>query len=371
MSRSKHEIQNILDLAGIEINGPNPWDIQIHNERFYQRFISKGTLGLGESYMDGWWDVDQLDQFFFKVLSTKLEKSIKMNFDRVITYLHATLLNMQTRERSKKVAREHYDLDNNLYMSFLDPYNQYTCGYFQGTDSLNEAQEKKLDLICRKLGITSDDKVLDIGCGWGGFAKFAAERYGCSVTGITISDQQLEYAQEYCKGLPVEIVKMDYRDLNQTFDKVLICGMIEHVGVKNYKTIMRIVQKCLHKNGLLLLHTIGRNTSSHYADPWITKYIFPNSMLPSIKQISKAAEDFFIIEDFHNFGIYYVKTLKEWMQNFDDNWDQLKSKYNDRFYRMWKYYLLSCAGAFEARSIQLWQFVLSTSGVPGGYTSIR
>lgn len=371
MKKAKDEIQRLLALAGIQINGPNPWDIQIHNNKFYQRFMSKGSLGLGESYMDGWWDVDQLDQFFYRILNKNLDNKIKITFDRVLMYSRSMIFNMQSRNRSKKVIREHYDLDNDLYMSFLDPYNQYTCGYFKDTESLNEAQEKKLDLICKKLQITSEDRVLDIGCGWGGFAKFAAERYGCHVTGITISDRQLEYAKEYCKGLPIQIVKKDYRDLSETFNKILICGMIEHVGYKNYKTIMKVVDKCLDQSGLFLLHTIGRNTSSKSSDPWISRYIFPNSMLPSTKQISKAAEGHFIIEDLHNFGIYYVKTLQAWMENFDRNWDKIKSRYDERFYRMWKYYFLSCAGAFEARSIQLWQFVLSTSGVKGGYHSVR
>jgi len=368
---AKDEIQGLLLQAGIKINGPDPWDIQVHNTNFYQRFISKGSLGLGESYMDGWWDAEQLDQFFYRILKKNLDNQIKITFDRILMYSRSMIFNMQSRNRSKKVIREHYDLDNDLYMSFLDPYNQYTCGYFKDTESLNEAQENKLDLICKKLHIKPDDKVLDIGCGWGGFAKFAAERYGCQVTGITISNRQLEYAEEYCKGLPVQIVKKDYRDLNQTFDKILICGMIEHVGYKNYKTIIKVVHKCLSRSGLFLLHTIGRNTSTKSSDPWISKYIFPNSMLPSIKQISKAAEGHFMIEDLHNFGIYYVQTLQAWMENFDRNWDKIKSRYDERFYRMWKYYLLSCAGAFEARSIQLWQFVLSVSGVEGGYQSVR
>jgi cyclopropane-fatty-acyl-phospholipid synthase len=371
VKRVKDEIQGLLAQAGIKINGPDPWDVQIHNTNFYQRFISKGSLGLGESYMDGWWDAEQLDQFFCRILNKNLDNQIKITFDRILMYSRSMIFNMQSRNRSKKVIREHYDLDNDLYMSFLDPYNQYTCGYFKDTESLNEAQENKLNLICKKLQIKPDDKVLDIGCGWGGFAKFAAERYGCQVTGITISDRQLEYAEEYCKGLPVQIVKKDYRDLNQAFDKILICGMIEHVGYKNYKAIMKVVQKCLSRSGLFLLHTIGRNTSTKSSDPWISKYIFPNSMLPSIKQISKAAEGHFMIEDLHNFGIYYVQTLQAWMENFDRNWDKIKSRYDERFYRMWKYYLLSCAGAFEARSIQLWQFVLSASGVEGGYQSVR
>ena len=278
---------------------------------------------------------------------------------------------MQSKSRSKEVAEKHYNLSSDLYMSFLDPYNQYTCGYFKDTDDLNKAQEQKLDLICKKLRLSSKDRVLDIGCGWGGFAKFAAERYGCHVTGITISDEQIKYTEKFCKGLPVTIVKSDYRDFKGKFDKVLVCGMIEHVGYKNYGTIMKMVHRCLKDDGLFLLHTVGSNTSVRFIDPWMAKYIFPNSMLPSIRQIAGAIEGLFIVEDLHNFGAYYYKTLMGWFKNFNKNWDKIKAKYDERFYRMWTYYLLCCAGTFRSRKNQLWQIVFSKNGIKNGYKSIR
>jgi cyclopropane-fatty-acyl-phospholipid synthase len=270
-----------------------------------------------------------------------------------------------------RVAHEHYDLSPELYMSFLDPYNQYTCGYFKNTDDLNVAQEQKLDLMCKKLQLTKGDRVLDIGCGWGGFAKYAAEHYGAKVTGITLSKEQLEYAKGLTKGLDVELRLQDYRDLNGTFDKILICGMIEHVGYKNYREIMEVVERNLADDGLFLLHTIGYSRSVHATDPWIDKYIFPGGMPPSITQIGKSIERLFLVEDVHNFGAYYDKTLMAWFRNFDAAWPKFRAQYGERFYRMWKYYLLSCAGAFRARDIQLWQIVLSKKGVPGGYTSVR
>jgi len=280
-------------------------------------------------------------------------------------------LNLQTKKGSKKVAEQHYNLSTKLYMSFLDAYNQYTCGYFKNTDDLNTAQEQKLQLICSKLQLKKEDRVLDIGCGWGGFAKFASEHYGCHITGVTISKEQAAYAREFTKGLPVTIKEIDYRNIEDEYDKVLICGMIEHVGYKNYRALLKIVNKVLEKNGLFLLHTIGNNTSVIFTDVWIGKYIFPNGMLPSLKQITTAAEGLFILEDLHNFGQYYDPTLMSWFANFDKNWTVIAKDYGERFYRMWKYYLLSCAGMFRARDAQLWQFVFSKRGILGEYYPVR
>ncbi len=370
-NKAKNTIQALLSKAGIQINGDAPWDIQVHNEGLYRRLIAEGSLGLGEAYMDGWWDVKQLDEFFYKVFQARLYEGVDATLKGLFLYVQARLLNMQTRLRSKKVAREHYDLGNELYMAFLDPYNQYTCGYFKDTDDLNVAQEQKLELICQKLQLSETDRVLDIGCGWGGFAKYAASRYGCHVTGISISDQQIKYAKDYCAGLPATILKKDYRDLDEKFSKILICGMIEHVGYKNYRRIMKAVHRCLEDGGLFLLHTIGSNTSETYGNPWVMKYIFPNSMLPSARQIAAASEGLFVMEDWHNFGAHYAKTSKAWFDTFDANWEKLRKIYDERFYRMWKYYLLSFVGPFRARYLQLWQVVFSRGGVPGGYVAAR
>ena len=372
------KVRELLSLADVQVNSSRPWDIQVHNARFYRRVLTEGPMGLGESYMDGWWDCDNLDQFFDKVLSAHLEEKVKFLPGVILPRVISRLLNLQTRTGSKKIARRHYDLSPELYMSFLDPYNQYTCAYFKDTDDLNRAQEQKLELICRKLNISSNDKVLDIGCGWGGFAKFASQRYGCSVTGISISSEQVHFAREFCKGLPVTILELDYRDLmasvyERQFDKVLICGMIEHVGYKNYRQLMKAVNHCLKDEGLFLLQTIGRSVSATTTDinPWFAKYIFPNSMLPSLRQLSTAVERLFVVEDVHNFSAHYDTTLMAWKSNFEKNWAQIQSRYDERFYRMWRYYLLACAGGFRARDTQLWQIVFSKKGVKGGYESLR
>jgi len=360
--QSVYKINKLLGESGIQVNGPNSWDIQIKPEfidEFYYRVIHYGSLGLGESYMDGWWNCEKLDEFFTKILSAGLDNAVN-SWQMIFSYLRALIFNVQTRSGSLKVARNHYNFSPKLYESFLDPYNQYSCGYFKNTDNLNIAQENKAHLICRKLNLSSLDNLLDIGCGWGGLAKFASENYGCKVTGITISEVQAEYAKKFTKGLPVKIKLMDYRDLkNEKFTKIVSVGMIEHVGNKNYKKFMNVVYKSLADKGLFLLHTIGSLKSVINTDAWINKYIFPNSMLPSIEQIAKASEKF-VTEDLHNFGTNYDKTLMAWNKNFQKKWSTVKSDYYDeRFHRMWEYYLLSCAASFRTRKNQLYQFVFS------------
>jgi cyclopropane-fatty-acyl-phospholipid synthase len=368
---AKESIEGIFALADIQINGSRPWDIQVHNDQFYSLVLSSGSLGLGESYMDGWWDCPNIDQFICKVQRADLSRRVRPSWSLGWEYVKSYVFNLQNKAGSKKVIDQHYQLGNDLYKAMLDPLMVYSCGYWKNAKNLNEAEEAKFDIICKKLGFKPGMKVLDIGCGWGGFEKYAAEHYGVHVLGVTLSPNQAEHAREICKGLPVEIRVQDYRDVKGEFDRVLEIGMFEHVGHKNYRTFMEVVHRNLKPGGLFMLHTIGQNSSSILTDPWISKYIFPNSLLPSIAQIGKSTEGLFIMEDWHNFGPDYDKTLMAWYANFNNNWDTLKPVYGDRFYRMWKYYLLSCAGAFRARDIQLWQVVLSKGGVEGGYESIR
>jgi cyclopropane-fatty-acyl-phospholipid synthase len=370
-NRYKNTAENILAVAGIEINGGNPWDIRVHNDDFYKRVFTQGTLGLGESYMDGWWDCDRLDEFFCHVLRARLDVTIQKNWKLISSIILARLFNMQSRDRAFQVGEKHYDLGNDLFQNMLDNKMVYSCGYWNGAVDINKAQENKLDLICRKLGLKSGDKVLDIGCGWASLVQYAAEKYGAEVVGITVSKEQVEYGNQLCKDLPVEIRLQDYRDVDEQFDYIVSVGMIEHVGYKNYRTYMEMAHRCLKDGGLFLLHTIGGNRSVTSTDPWINKYIFRNGMLPSVKQLGASIEGLFVMEDWHNFSADYDKTLMAWYRNFTSNWDKITSGYDDRFYRMWEYYLLSCAGSFRARSNQLWQIVLSKGGVPGGYKSIR
>ncbi len=357
--------------ADVEIGGSRPQDITVHDERLFNRVIRFGTMGLGEAYMDGWWDANALDVFIHDVFLAHLEKEFEINLASVLAIAKAFVFNLQSSQRAFKVGEVHYDLGNDLYEAMLDKRMVYTCGYWKDATTLDEAQEAKLDLVCRKIGLQKGDRVLDIGCGWGSFAKYAAEKYGAQVVGVTVSKEQAELARENCAGLSVEIRVQDYRDVHEEFDHIVSLGMFEHVGVKNYRTYFEVANRCLKDGGFFLLHTIGYKVSQLTSDPWFEKYIFPGGVLPSIAQMGKAIENLFIVEDLHNFGADYDKTLMAWFANFDAAWPSLKEKYGDRFYRMWKYYLLTCAGGFRAREMQLWQIVLSKGGVPGGYTSVR
>jgi len=362
MQNPKQMIETMFSQAGVTLNGPNPWDMHVNDDRLYARVLREKNLGLGEAYMDGWWDCRQLDEFIYRVLMSRLDIKIRGSFKYSMRLLPSILFNLQSKRRSHCIAKRHYDLDNELFMSFLDSYNQYSCGYFNDTDDLHQAQQKKLELICKKTAIGSNDHVLDIGCGWGGFAKYAAEHYGCRVTAVNISQEQLRYARDFCKNLSVQFLDCDYRKICGTFDKIVSVGMFEHVGFKNYKTFMQTVHRCLKSGGVFLLQTIGGNQSETSCDPWFTKYIFPNSVLPSMAQITRSIEGLFVVEYWNNLGPHYDKTLMAWNTNFQAAWPGLKNRYDEKFKRMWEYYLLPCAGAFRARYLQLWQIVFTKYG---------
>jgi cyclopropane-fatty-acyl-phospholipid synthase len=367
---AKERITRILHNAGIMLQGNNEWDIQVHDERFYNRVLLKWSLGFGESYMDGWWDTERLDQLIFKLYTSEIDDKNK-NLPAKIDMCRALFINQQTKDRAQKVAHVHYDLGNGMYSKMLGDTMQYTCAYWKQAQTLDEAQENKLDLICKKLHLQKGEKVLELGCGWGGFAKFAATHYGVEVDAYNISKEQVEFARQRNKDLPVTIHLADYRDAEGTYDKVAAIGLCEHVGYKNYASLMEVAHRSLKRHGLFLLHSIANNFSTTHCDPWFNKYIFPNGMLPSIRQLGETMEGLFVMEDWHNFGPDYDRTLMAWYHNFDRHWPLYQEKYGERFYRMWKYYLLSLAGAFRARRIQLWQVVMSKEGVPGGYESIR
>ncbi len=361
MQTKQNVVEQLLSGSGVRINGDQPWDIRVHDERFYGRVLQDGSLGLGEAYMEGWWDCGRIDELVRRLLADNLAERIRGDLRAVLFYLTARLFNLQSPSRAGIIARRHYDLGNDLFFAFLDPHNQYRCAYFKGTEDLAEAQEMKLDLICRKLDLKPQDRLLDIGCGWGGLARWAAERHGCEVTAVNISREQIQYARDYCRNLPVTILDKDYRKIDGTFDKIVSVGMFEHVGMKNYRTFMEVAERCLKKGGLFLLHTIGSNASKVNGDRWINRYIFPNGMLPSLDQISKAAQGLFVIEDVQNLGTHYQKTLQSWNERFQKAWPGLSKTYDRTFKRMWEFYLMACAGAFAARHIQVWQIVMSNA----------
>lgn len=364
-------IEEMLGEAGITINGSQAFDIQVKNPALFKRILQEGSLGFGESYMDGWWDCERLDMLFTRILRAGIDERLPSSLTDIARIAYARLVNRQSRKRAWQVGKEHYDIGNDLFSQMLDPYMQYSCGYWKDADTLQQAQQNKLKMICEKLRLQPGMTLLDIGCGWGGLAQYAAEQYGVKVHGVTISAEQQKMAQQRCAGLEVEILLQDYRDLHRQFDRIVSVGMFEHVGPKNYDTYFNVAARNLKPNGLFLLHTIGSNQTDLNVDAWIDKYIFPNGCLPSVKHIAEASEGRFVMEDWHNIGADYDRTLMAWLDNFKRAWPSLADNYSERFERMFTYYLNACAGAFRSRNIQLWQVLFSPKGVEGGVRVYR
>ncbi len=371
MKNAAQTIQDLLTSAEIEINGSRAFDVQVHRPEFYDRVLGDGVIGFGESYMSGWWDCAALDELIHRLLRADLEHAISP-VKLLLPFVLSKLINRQRRSRAFKIGEQHYDLGNDLFRSMLDKRMTYTCGYWQDATDLDAAQEAKLDLVCRKIGLKPGMKILDIGCGWGSFVRFAAEKYQVEAVGITVAEEQIELGRRLCAGLPVELLLQDYRDVTGRFDRIVSLGMFEHVGVKNYRNYMNRIRRCLADDGLFLLHTIGTNTPKTSVDPWSDKYIFPGGMLPTQKWIAAATEGKLVMEDWHNFGVDYDPTLMAWMVNVDNHRQELaRAGYGEDFYRMWRFFLLSSAGSFRARRNHLWQIVYSKDGVDGGYDSVR
>jgi cyclopropane-fatty-acyl-phospholipid synthase len=368
--RQADRAQALLERADIRLGGHRPWDLQVHHPDTLRQILKGGSLALGETYVQGWWDCAQIDAFICRALRAGLHHQVACP-GRLRAALRARLLNLQSMARSWQVARVHYDLGNDLYEAMLDPSMAYSCGYWAQASTLEQAQQAKLDLVCRKLELRPGMRLLDIGCGWGSLMRHAAEHYGVECVGLTVSNAQAEWGQARHRGLPIRFELGDYRRFNpdaaQSFDAVASVGMFEHVGHKNYRTFFDMARRCLRPDGLFLLHTIGKNRSSESTDPWIEKYIFPNGELPSAARLSASSEHAFVIEDWHNFGADYDRTLMAWQARFEQAWPTLRARYGERFYRLWRYYLLSCAGTFRARDNQLWQVVMSPNGATGGY----
>ncbi len=362
MNHQKKTFSNLMKMAGIRVNGDRSHDIQVHDDQFYDRVLHQTALGLGESYMDRWWECKALDQFIEKICRADLLNRIKQDWSSAWNIIQAKLFNLQDTRRAFMVGKKHYDIGNDLYVKMLDRQMQYSCGYWKESQTLEAAQEAKLEMICQKLGLAPGMKILDLGCGFGGFARYAAQKYGARVTGYTVSREQAELGKKLCQDLPVEILLDDFRKASGQYDRIVSIGMMEHVGYKNYRAYMKLTSQLLTDEGIALIQTIGSNTSCRICNPWTTKYIFPNSMLPSIAQLGKAMEGIFIMEDWHNFGEDYDKTLMAWYWNFKQAWPELKYKYGERFFRMWEYYLLSCAGGFRSRTMQLWQIIMTHPG---------
>ena len=370
---SRDTMQALLKHADVRINGNRPWDIQVHDDRLYDRVLSQRSIGAGEAYMEGWWDCDSLDVFFDKVMRANLEEKFGMSWMHLWNMFQAKFLNQQRRSAAAEAAQAHYDIGNDLFEAMLDERMVYSCGYWRRARTLDEAQEAKLDLICRKLDLQPGMRLLDIGCGWGSLLEYAASQYGVDGVGITLAEEQAALARERCAGWPVDIRVQDYRDLpsDASFDRVASIEMIEHVGLQNYETFIQIIQQSLTPDGLALLQMSGRQGDGPSSDPWIVKYIFPGGSFPSAAEVATAIGATLTIEDWHSFGADFDPTLMAWARNVEAQWEVLPDRYDERFQRMWRYYLLQCAGIFRSRHNNVWQIVLSPNGVPDGYRSVR
>ena len=358
--------------ADVIIGGTRPWDIRVHRDRFYRRLLAQGSLALGESYMDGDWDCDALDQFFDRVIANRLGATLGLTLPLAILILVSRLQNRQTLSRAKQAADVHYDLPVDIFEATFDRRLTGSCGYWANAATLDQAQEAKLDLVCRKIGLKPGDAVLDIGCGWGAFSGYAAQAYGVEAYGVTVSPVQVDYAKARYAGLPVHPLLQDYRQYaGPKVDHLVSMGMFEHVGSKNYRTYFECARRYMKDDGLFLLHTIWENERYPTIDAWQDKYIFPNGDLPSVGQVTSAVEGLFVVEDVHNFGVFYDRTLMAWYAKFQSNRSEMAARHGMRFCRMWDYYLLQSAGAFRCRHISVGQFVLSPHGVRGGYQSVR
>jgi cyclopropane-fatty-acyl-phospholipid synthase len=365
-------VEAALAKADIVLDGNRPWDLQVKDRRFFARVVAGGSLGFGEAYMDGWFECEQLDVMFYQLLRVRMQEREKFGFwKRLGLKTYARIFNPQSGRHAFDVGKRHYDAGNDLFAAMLGETMAYSCAYWKEAQTLEDAQRAKLELSCRKLRLEPGMRVLDIGCGWGSFLKHAAGRYGVHVTGVTVSGEQARAARERCRDLPVEVLLQDYRDIRGTFDRIVSIGQFEHVGPKNHRTYLELVRRNLKEGGLFLLHTIGDNVSSMTTEPWFEKYIFPNSAIPSAAQITRAAEGLWILEDWHGFGPHYDRTLMAWHERFEKAWPSFASSYGERFRRMWRYYLLSSAGAFRARHLQLWQTLWSPKGLPEMLPEVR
>lgn len=368
--RSRNLGLGLLERAGVPVNGPDPFSIQVHDDRLWDRVISQRQLGFGEAYIEGWWDCDHLDEMLTRVIASNVVSDIKPGPKVAAMAARSWVMNRQTQRRAAKNARHHYDIGNDLYERMLDPRMVYSCAYWNDADDLASAQEAKLDLICRKLQLEPGMRVLDIGCGWGGLLEYAARTYGVVGVGISPAANQVMVARERCRDLPVTIEQADYRQATGSFDRVVSVGMMEHVGPRNLRAFFQTCDARLAPDGMMLHHTIGSVVSKHHIDPFFERYIFPGGVVPSLAQMARGAESTWVMEDVHNFGLDYDRTLCHWAANIEAAWNDLP-KYDQRFQRMWRYYLLGSAASFRVRHLQLWQVVMRRTGPIQKYEAVR
>ncbi len=354
--------------AGIRVNpaAPDPWDITVRDVAALDRRVlspwRNGLTELGDLYVEGAWECADLPGFFDRCFSAGLEKNFVWQLPNLAQFVARRIFNQQTRSRASRDVSSHYNLGP-VFEVMLEPAMTYSCGYWRdGVSTLEEAQRAKHDLACRKLHLEPGMEVLDIGCGWGAFLSHAARRYGVAGRGVTLSADQVALASERCRDLPVSIELRDYRDVRGRFARVASFGMFEHVGQKNYRAYFEKAHALLDDGGLFLFHSLG----SIFPTPtlrtpevdWVERHIFPGLANPSFGQIAAASDGLFTILDAQEFGAYYDPTLVAWSANFVAGWPSIRDRYDEAFYRTWRYYLAICAAAFRSGKFRVWQVVL-------------
>jgi len=349
---------------------PHLWGLKIDDASVRRGIARGGIVALGEAYERSEWDCDDLESFMYRVFTSAPPRLSRAAWARLIlAALDQRLFNRQRGRGAFDIGMKHYDLGNALFSSMLDESMSYTSGYWARAQTLAEAQEAKLDLICKKLNLQRGQRVLDIGCGWGNFAQFAATRYGARVTGVTVSKEQAALAREHCQGLPVDIRMQDYRAVEGTFDHVVSIEMIEAVGRKNIPAFYKTVDRVLADGGRSVIQAISGDTLSRTSDRgldqyilWLLRYIFPDGYLPKARELIPSRGTNLQVDGWQRLTDDYPQTLRAWARRFNDNWDRLKDSYDEAFRRRWNFYLFGCAAAFRAGLVNVSQVVYRKHG---------
>jgi len=348
-----------------------PITIKILDKKLHFKLLIRPDLYFGEAYASG--DIlieDGTLTNFLDILLMNIGRGEINFFSKLINKLNGSyryLTNFNFIKKSKMNVAHHYDLSDELYNLFLDPKKQYSCAYFKNeNDTLKDAQNNKIQHIIKKLNIQPNQKVLDIGCGWGSLVIDIAKSTNCEVTGITLSENQFDYCVKKAKELNMENqVKFklaDYRELNEKFDRIVSVGMFEHVGRKFYKKFFKQIERLLNEDGVSLIHTIGSVNPPRDPHPWVTKYIFPGGYTPSLSEVTTPIEKAgLIVSDIEVLKLHYSHTLRHWKENCIKNKAQIIEMFDERFFRMWEFYLTGCEIAFKRGDQVVYQLQLTKS----------
>jgi cyclopropane-fatty-acyl-phospholipid synthase len=351
-------VRDLLARAGVAVDGGRPWDIRVANPAFYRRALDGGSLAVGEAYADGWWEAERLDEFFHRVFKAGLHERLAPSPWSGWRSLAGRLFGRRGRTHAPEA------LGSDVFRAMLGRRMSGACAYWKDARALDDADEAALELACRKLELKAGMSVLDMGSGWGAFARYAAERHGVSVVGVDISQERVQLARELCKGLPVALRVQDYEEVRGRFDRVVSLGLMEHAGAGSCRAVMAAAARCLKADGVALIHTAARNRAAGPRERWPAAGVLLEDGAPALSRLAAAAEGLFVIEDVHNLGTHYAPTLLAWHENLARRWPGLSGRYGDRLYRTLTFGLLSTAGRFRARQGQLYQIVMTRPGRP-------